>query len=83
MTAININQYQQMTNEWAAFQNSYFSASSALANVIAQGTIIYNDPVLLAAFPTSFPAYQAYLLTLQTYINTFVAGLPVAPVLNG
>lgn len=78
-----IQQYQAMTSEWQAFQQAYYSAAASLNNVIAMGTTLSSDPTLAAAFPSTWPAYLAYLVTLKAAIITFQTSLPVAPPLGG
>ena len=75
--------YAQITQEYENFKQSYTVAGTALANVITQGTTLYNDAALATAFPTSINTYKTYLVDLQSAINTFIAGLPVEPPLNG
>lgn len=82
-SALSIATLQNMTTEFESFKRSYNNAGSALAQVINTGTVIYNDANFASEFPTSWAAYQAYLVKLQSAINTFIAGLPVEPPLNG
>lgn len=78
-----MNQIANLSSEYTNFQNSFNTAGAALNNVIVMGTALHNDATLAAIFPTTYVAYQTYLVSLQTAINTFIAGLPVAPPLNG
>lgn len=80
---IAITDVVRMSQEYQGFQNAYTVTGQALQEVINTGTVLYNDASLAQQFPNSIAAYQAYLLSLQTYINTFLGGLPQAPPLNG
>ena len=71
-----------LSAEYQAFQTSLTNAKASLAAVQAAGTIIYNDPNMATAFPTQWAAYQTFLLSANTAINTFVNGFPVQPPLN-
>lgn len=80
---IAITDVVRMSQEYQAFNNAYLVTGQALQEVINTGTVLYNDASLAQQFPNSIAAYQAYLLSLQQAINTFIAGLPVEPQLNG
>lgn len=80
---ISMTQVGTLSSEYANFLNSYSTAAAALSNVITVGTALHNDATLAAIFPATYVAYQNYLVSLQTAINTFIASLPVAPSLNG
>jgi hypothetical protein len=81
--SLTIGQFGSIWNEYQVFNNSITSGAAALNNVITQGTVVYNDPNFLTAFPTSFAAFQAYLLNVQTVINTLFSTFPVEPALGG
>lgn len=81
--SVDINAIQTASQEWQTFQNCYNTAGAALSNVTATGTTLYSDPTFAALFPNTWPAYQAYLVTLGGAINTFLASLPPPPPLNG
>lgn len=76
-------QIQNLSQEYQNFKSIYGYAGNSLSQVIAIGTTLYNDPTFAQMFPKSIAAYQAYLLSLQQAINTFIASLPVEPQLNG
>jgi hypothetical protein len=78
-----ISQLQQIYNEYQNFKNSLGTAQASLQNVIAQGTVLYNDNVLATTFPNSITAYKAYLVSAQNAINSFIASFPAEPNLNG
>lgn len=78
-----MNDLQQLIVEYQSFQGAYNSASFALQNVIKTGSDLYADAKFTQLFPNSVAAYKAYLVSLQTAINTFLASLPVAPPING
>lgn len=78
-----IAQLQTLIAEYQNFKNAYNTAGAALNNVITIGTVLFGDPNLAAEFPNSITAYKAYLVSLQTSINTFIGALPVEPPLNG
>lgn len=83
MTTTTMTGIQNLSAEYQQFNSTYYSAGDALNKVLATGTVLYNDPTFAALFPNSIVAYQAYLAALQTYINTFLQGLPVAPAITG
>lgn len=78
-----IAQLQTIIAEYQNFKSAYNTAGSALNNVIASGTVLFNDANFAAEFPNSITAYKAYLVSLQTSINTFIGALPVEPPLSG
>lgn len=81
--ALPISTLTAMTREYENFKLAYSTAATALQNVISTGTVLYTDANFLAEFPNTWATYQAYLQSLQNSINTFIAGLPVEPPLNG
>lgn len=78
-----MEEVQRISSEYNAFKNAYFGAGDSLDQVIRLGATLYSDSAFSELFPNSIAAYQAYLLSLQQAINTFVASLPAEPQLNG
>lgn len=81
--SVTISNLQTMAQEYQNFINAYNTANVALQNVISVGTVLYNDATFAALFPNSITAYKTYLVSLQTDINSFIAGIPAAPALSG
>lgn len=80
---ISIAEIEQASKEYQDFKLAYTNAGASLSKVISTGTILFNDPNFLEIFPNTFPAFQTYLLNLQTAINNFIGALPVEPPLEG
>jgi len=82
-SALPISTVQSMMAEYNNYKNTLTNGLNALNAVIASGTIIYNDANFTSEFPNTIAAYKTYLLSVQTAINSFIAGFPVEPTLNG
>lgn len=78
-----IAQINTLIQEYQAFQNSLSTAQMVLDNVVAQGTVIFNDATLMALFPNTAVAYKAWLVSLGSSITTFRNSIPAPPSLNG
>lgn len=80
--AVPITSMGTLFTEYQNFINSLTNAKASLAAVQAAGTIMYNDATMAAAFPTQWAAFQAFLLSANSNINTFVSGFPAIPPLT-
>ncbi len=78
-----VAQLQSVVQKYSDFKNSIQNGQTALQNVITVGTVLYTDAAFAAVFPNSVTAYKAYLLQVQSAINTFVSSFPAEPTLNG
>ncbi len=84
MTApvLSIAQIQTASAEYQAYKNSLTNGLAALNAVIAAGTVLYNDATFATQFPVNWAAYQTYLLSCQTHINTLISSYPTEPTLT-
>lgn len=80
--ALTINQLAGICAEYNTYKSSLSDAQRALNNIITQGTPFYLDPNMAAQFPTDWPTYQQYLLSVQTAINNFINTFPAEPPLG-
>lgn len=73
----------QSSTNYLNFKSAWGTAESALNNVESTGTILYNDPFLADKCPQSFPAFQTFLIAVQSAITTFEQSLPSEPPISG
>lgn len=64
------------------FNSTYAGGGSNFSNLIAIGTQLYNLTDVVTEYPNSSAAFKAYLVNLNIYINTFIAGLPTPVTLS-
>jgi hypothetical protein len=62
-------------------QTSLNVGSQALRNAITSVTTLVDDPNFALALPSTYQAYENWLATVQTAINTLFASIPAPPTL--
>lgn len=71
-----------MSNEYTQFKSYMNSFPAKFTDLIALGTVLYGDANFAAAYPIDWPAYQTWLISIQTAINTFLQNFPAEPPLS-
>lgn len=79
---LSISQIGTVFSEYTSYKNSLSNGLASLNAVIAAGTVLYNDTKFSTQYPTNWAAYQTYLMSVQTAINSFIAAFPVEPPLS-
>jgi len=78
-----ISDMQTLTNQYQNIVNTLTFIKQTIVIAQSQGQALYANPNLPTLYPNSYAAFQSFLLTVQTAVQTCLQSIPAIPPLNG